>query len=40
MIGGMVSSTMITLVVMHALYAAIKGVSLRLPRLSPSLQHI
>ena len=40
MIGGMVSSTMLTLVVIPALYAAIKGVSLRLPRLSPSLQHI
>ena len=39
MIGGMVSSTVLTLVVIPALYASIKSAALRSPRLSPSLQH-
>ena len=39
MIGGMVSSTLLTLIVIPAIYAAVKGVALRSPRLSPSLQH-
>jgi Cu(I)/Ag(I) efflux system membrane protein CusA/SilA len=39
MIGGMVSSTLLTLIVIPAIYAVVKGVALRSPRLSPSLQH-
>jgi Cu(I)/Ag(I) efflux system membrane protein CusA/SilA len=39
MIGGMVSSTLLTLIVIPAIYAVVKGVSLRSPILSPSLQH-
>jgi Cu(I)/Ag(I) efflux system membrane protein CusA/SilA len=40
MIGGMVSSTVLTLVVIPALYAVVKGASLRSPTMSPSLQHV
>jgi copper/silver efflux system protein len=40
MIGGMVSSTMLTLVVIPAIYAVIKGVSIRAPRLAPSVQQL
>jgi len=32
MIGGMVSSTLLTLVVIPAIYAVVKGVSIRSPR--------
>ena len=39
MIGGMVSSTLLTLIVIPAIYAVVKGVSVCSPRLSPSLQH-
>jgi Cu(I)/Ag(I) efflux system membrane protein CusA/SilA len=38
MIGGMVSSTLLTLIVIPAIYAVVKGVALRSPRLAPSLQ--
>src|SRR6516162_411254 len=38
MIGGMVSSTLLTLVVIPAIYAVVKGAALRSPKLSPSLQ--
>jgi len=38
MIGGMVSATVLTLLVIPAIYAVVKGVSLRSPRLAPSLQ--
>ncbi len=38
MIGGMVSSTLLTLIVIPAIYAAVKGVSLRVPALAPSFQ--
>jgi Cu(I)/Ag(I) efflux system membrane protein CusA/SilA len=37
MIGGMVSSTLLTLVVIPALYALVKGAALRWPRFAPSL---
>jgi Cu(I)/Ag(I) efflux system membrane protein CusA/SilA len=40
MIGGMVSSTLLTLVVIPAIYAVVKGAALRSPKLSPSVQHI
>jgi Cu(I)/Ag(I) efflux system membrane protein CusA/SilA len=36
MIGGMVSSTLLTLIVIPAIYAAVKGVVIRSPRLTPS----
>jgi Cu(I)/Ag(I) efflux system membrane protein CusA/SilA len=39
MIGGMVSSTLLTLVVIPAVYALVKTAALRSPRLSPSLRH-
>jgi Cu(I)/Ag(I) efflux system membrane protein CusA/SilA len=39
MIGGMVSSTLLTLIVIPAIYAVVKGTSLRAPRLASSLQH-
>jgi copper/silver efflux system protein len=39
MIGGMVSSTLLTLVVIPAIYAVVKGVALRSPIPSPALQH-
>jgi len=38
MIGGMVSSTLLTLIVIPAIYAMVKGVVIRSPRLTPSLQ--
>jgi Cu(I)/Ag(I) efflux system membrane protein CusA/SilA len=38
MIGGMVSSTVLTLVVIPAIYAAIKGLAIRTSRLAPALQ--
>jgi Cu(I)/Ag(I) efflux system membrane protein CusA/SilA len=38
MIGGMVSSTLLTLIVIPAIYAVVKGVAIRSPRLEPSLQ--
>jgi Cu(I)/Ag(I) efflux system membrane protein CusA/SilA len=38
MIGGMVSATLLTLIVIPAIYAVVKGASLRSPRLAPSLQ--
>jgi Cu(I)/Ag(I) efflux system membrane protein CusA/SilA len=38
MIGGMVSSTMLTLVVIPAIYAVIKGAAVRAPRLAPVVQ--
>ena len=38
MIGGMVSSTLLTLIVIPAIYAVVKGTAIRLPRLTPSLQ--
>jgi Cu(I)/Ag(I) efflux system membrane protein CusA/SilA len=38
MIGGMVSSTLLTLIVIPAIYAIVKGVMIRLPRLTPSFQ--
>jgi Cu(I)/Ag(I) efflux system membrane protein CusA/SilA len=38
MIGGMVSSTLLTLIVIPAIYAVVKGATLRSPRLAPSLQ--
>jgi Cu(I)/Ag(I) efflux system membrane protein CusA/SilA len=40
MIGGMVSSTVLTLVVIPALYAVVKGAALRSADLSSSLQHV
>jgi Cu(I)/Ag(I) efflux system membrane protein CusA/SilA len=39
MIGGMVSSTLLTLIVIPAIYAIVKGVVIRSPRLTTSLQH-
>jgi copper/silver efflux system protein len=39
MIGGMVSSTLLTLIVIPAIYAVVKGIAIRSPRLTPSLQH-
>jgi copper/silver efflux system protein len=38
MIGGMVSSTLLTLIVIPAIYAVVKSIAIRLPRLTPSLQ--
>jgi len=38
MIGGMVSSTLLTLIVIPSIYAVVKGLSIRSPRLAPSLQ--
>ncbi len=38
MIGGMVSSTLLTLIVIPAIYGAVKGIAIRSPRLAPSLQ--
>jgi Cu(I)/Ag(I) efflux system membrane protein CusA/SilA len=38
MIGGMVSSALLTLVVIPAIYAIVKGAVIRSPRLTPSLQ--
>jgi Cu(I)/Ag(I) efflux system membrane protein CusA/SilA len=39
MIGGMVSATVLTLVVIPAIYAVVKGFSIRAPRTTPALQH-
>jgi Cu(I)/Ag(I) efflux system membrane protein CusA/SilA len=38
MIGGMASSTVLTLIVIPAIYAAVKGIAIRSPHLTPSLQ--
>ena len=38
MIGGMVSSTLLTLVVIPAIYAVVKGFAIRTSRLGPALQ--
>jgi copper/silver efflux system protein len=38
MIGGMVSSTLLTLIVIPAVYAVIKGIALRSPHMAPTLQ--
>ena len=38
MIGGMISSTILTLIVIPAVYAVVKGNSIREPRLAPSFQ--
>jgi len=38
MIGGMVSSTVLTLIVIPAIYAVIKGVAIRIPAVVPSRQ--
>jgi Cu(I)/Ag(I) efflux system membrane protein CusA/SilA len=38
MIGGMVSSTLLTLIVIPAIYAVVKGAAIRAPSLAPSLQ--
>ena len=38
MIGGMVSSTVLTLVVIPAIYAVVKGAAIKAPHLVPSLQ--
>jgi Cu(I)/Ag(I) efflux system membrane protein CusA/SilA len=38
MIGGMVSSTLLTLIVIPAIYAVVKGIAIQSPRLAPSLQ--
>jgi Cu(I)/Ag(I) efflux system membrane protein CusA/SilA len=39
MIGGMVSSTLLTLIVIPAIYAVVKGFSIRLPHLAPAFEH-
>jgi copper/silver efflux system protein len=38
MIGGMVSSTLLTLIVIPAIYAVVKRIAIRSPRLTPSWQ--
>ena len=38
MIGGMVSSTLLTLMVIPAIYAVVKGFDLRAPRIVPAFQ--
>jgi copper/silver efflux system protein len=38
MIGGMVSSTLLTLIVIPAIYAVVKGIAIRLPRLAPAFE--
>ena len=38
MIGGMVSSTLLTLIVIPAIYAVVKSVALRSPRIEPELE--
>ena len=38
MIGGMVSSTLLTLIVIPAVYAFVKGAAVRLPRWAQSVQ--
>ena len=37
MIGGMVSATLLTLIVIPSIYAVVKGLSIRSPHLAPSL---
>ena len=39
MIGGMVSSTLLTLIVIPSIYAVVKGLAIRSPPLSPDLDH-
>ena len=39
MIGGMVSSTLLTLIVIPSIYAVVKGIAIRSPRLTPALGH-
>ena len=39
MIGGMASSTLLTLIVIPAIYAVVKGIAVRSPRLAPALGH-
>src|SRR5207248_1321266 len=39
MIGGMVSSTLLTLIVIPAIYAVVKAVSVRSPHLAPAIGH-
>ena len=38
MIGGMISSTLLTLIVIPAIYAVVKGAGLRASRLAPAAQ--
>jgi Cu(I)/Ag(I) efflux system membrane protein CusA/SilA len=38
MIGGMVSSTLLTLIVIPAIYAVVKSAALRTPRMAPAFQ--
>jgi copper/silver efflux system protein len=38
MIGGMVSSTLLTLIVIPAIYAVVKGIAIRSPRLAPAFE--
>jgi Cu(I)/Ag(I) efflux system membrane protein CusA/SilA len=38
MIGGMVSSTLLTLIVIPSIYAVVKGIAIRSPRVAPTLQ--
>jgi Cu(I)/Ag(I) efflux system membrane protein CusA/SilA len=38
MIGGMVSATLLTLIVIPAIYAVVKGIAIRSPRLAPALE--
>ena len=38
MIGGMMSSTLLTLIVIPAIYAVVKGTAIRSPRIAASLQ--
>jgi copper/silver efflux system protein len=40
MIGGMASSTLLTLIVIPAIYAVVNGLSIRSPGTAPSLQRI
>jgi copper/silver efflux system protein len=40
MIGGMVSSTLLTLIVIPAIYAVVKGATIRSPHLVPTAQQI
>jgi Cu(I)/Ag(I) efflux system membrane protein CusA/SilA len=39
MIGGMVSSTLLTLIVIPSIYAVVKAVSIRSPHLAPAIGH-
>src|SRR5205807_8777341 len=39
MIRGMVSSTLLTLIVIPAIFAVVKGISIRSPHLAPALGH-